>query len=156
MADSKRQRIVNAIVDRMKLINGAGNYSTNIQNRSYDSPPQLDQESGNIPCVGVYDMRSQAEPTSTGLTKGIIHSMTVILKGTVKRGSDASAARTLLKDMQRAVRVDDKWTVSSVQLAMQTRQIAEDIIRTEGTFEIDGCTLEIEVQFKTEKFNAEV
>jgi len=155
MADSKRQRIVAAIVDRMKLINGSGGYATNITNRSYDSPPNIDQESGEIPCVGVYDQAASANPTSTGRTYDIIHVMTVTIRGWVKRGSTASAARALLKDLQKAVRVDEKWTVGGVQLAMQTRQVSEDIIRSPDTFETDGCMLEIEVQFITKKFNAE-
>lgn len=155
MADSLRQRIVAAIVDRMKLINGDGDYTTNIESRSYDSPPNIDQESGEIPCIGVYDHRTPAEPTSTGRNLGVIHAMPVSIRGWVERGSTAADARNMLKDMQRAIRVDEKWTVADVQLAMQTRQTADDIIRVENTFEIDGCVLEIEVQFITGKFNAE-
>lgn len=157
MGDSKRQKIVDAVITRLKLINGTGSYTTNVDNRVFDNPIVGDQSSGELPFIGVYDLTAQATPSSTGRTYETVHAMSIGIRGFCTRGSAQSAAnaRNLIKDIQTAIRQDDKWTVTGVPLAMQTRQVSDGIARDSNTFEVDGCEVEIEVQFKTLKFNAE-
>jgi len=153
MADSKRQRIVSAIVTRMQGINGTGSYELNIASRAEDSRTNWDQNE--MPAISVFDGDAEATPTSRGLAKGTFHDMQVMIRGFCEQGSTAANARKLIKDIQTAIRQDDKWTVASVPLAMQTRQVRDGIIRQEGSYEVEGCVVEIAVQFDTEKFNAE-
>ena len=153
MADSKREKIVAAIVTRMKLINGAGDYTTDVNDRVEDSRTNWQQEE--MPAISVFDGDAIGTPTSTGQTLSTIHEMPVIIRGMTTQGTTAANARTLIKDIMRAIRVDDKWTVSGVKLVMQTRQVRDGILRNPDSFEVEGCEVEIEVQFQTAKFNAE-
>jgi hypothetical protein len=153
MADSKRQRIVDAVVTRMKLINGSGSYTTNVANRVEDSRTSWQQNE--LPAISVFDGDAIANPTSTAEPKAVIHEMPLIIKGFCEQGTTAAAARTLLKDILTAIRVDDKWTVSSTTLVMQTRPGRESISRDPESFEVEGCEVEAMVQYKTLKFNAE-
>jgi len=157
MGDSKRQKIVDAVITRLKLINGTGDYTSNVGNRVFDNPITGDQASGDLPFIGVYDLDAIATPSSTGRTYETVHAMAIGIRGFCARGltSSAANARNLIKDIQTAIRQDDKWTVTGVPLAMQTRQVRDGIARSNDTFEVDGCEVEIEVQFKTLKFNAE-
>lgn len=155
MADSRRQRIVAAVVTRMAVINGAGNYVTNIAGRVKDSETNWAQDQSTLPAISVFDGDAEAVPTSTGRTLGTIHVMSVLIKGYCEQGTTAAAARNLIKDIKTAIRQDDKWTVSNVQLVMQTREKREGIVRNQDSFEVEGCEVEIEVQFQTDKFNSE-
>jgi hypothetical protein len=153
MGDSKREKIVSAIVTRLKLINGTGSYSTNVANRVEDSRTSWDQNE--LPAISVFDGDAEGTPTSIGQTLGTIHAMPVIIRGFLEQGATAANARTLIKDIQRAIRVDDKWTVSNVKLVMQTRQVRDGILRNQDSFEVEAAEQVIEVQFKTAKFDAE-
>jgi hypothetical protein len=155
MADSRRQKIVDAVVTRMKLINGAGNYVTNLANRVKDSETNWAQDQDTLPAVSVFDGDAEAIPTSTGRSFNTIHVMPVLIRGYAEQGTTAAAARTLIKDIKTAIRTDDKWTVSGVQLVMQTEEKREGIVRNQDSFEVEGCEVEIMVQFMTDKFNAE-
>lgn len=151
--DSKRQKIVDAVIARMKLINGAGSYSTNVGSRVEDS--RMDWAEAEMPAISVFDGDAMAHPTSEAKAFSTIHSMSVMIKGFTVKGTTAAACRTLMKDILTAIRQDDKWTVSGTPLVMQTRPGRESIARIPESFEIDGCEVEIEVQYQTQKFNGE-
>lgn len=153
MGDSKRHEIVSAIVTRMLLINGAGDYTTNVGTHVEDSRTNWDQNE--LPAISVFDGDAIGTRTSTGKTLSTVHEMPVIIRGMTEQGATAANARTLIKDIQRAIRVDDKWIVSGTPLVMQTRQVRDAILRNPESFEVEGCEVEIEVQFLTAKFNAE-
>jgi hypothetical protein len=153
VGDSRRQKIVDAIVTRLKLINGAGDYSTNVANRVEDSRTNWDQSE--LPAISVFDGEAVAFPTSTARALKTIHAMSVVIRGITEQGTTAAACRNLLKDIQRAIRVDDKFSTAGVPLVMQTRQVRDQITRNPESSEVEGCEIEIEVQFETEKFNAE-
>ena len=153
MADSKRHKIVEAVVARLKLINGAGSYTTNVANRVEDS--RINWQQDEMPAISVFDGDAIGTPTTAGRNLGTVHAMPVLIRGITVQGTTAANVRTLIKDIQTAIRQDDKWHVANVQLVMQTRQVRDAILRNADSFEVEGCEVEIEVQFLTEKFNAE-
>jgi hypothetical protein len=153
MADSKRQKIVDAVIARMKLINGAGSYSTNVGSRVEDSRTNWQQDE--LPAISVYDGDAMANPTSPAEAKSVVHEMSVLIKGFTEQGITAAACRTLMKDILTAIRQDPKWIVAGVPLAMQSRPGREAITRNPDSFEVEGCEVEIAVYYKTEKFNGE-
>ena len=155
MADSKRQKIVSAIITRMALINGAGSYTTNIAGRVKDSEMNWAQDQDTLPAISVFDGDAIATPTSPGNALKTVHEMSVLIKYFAEQGTTAAACRNGIKDIMTAVRQDDKWHVSNVPLAMQTRQVVDRIVRTPESFEVEGAEVEIAVQFITNKFNAE-
>lgn len=153
MADSKRQKIVDAVVARMKLINGAGSYTTNVASRVEDSRTNWQQE--DMPAISVFDGDAIANPTSPAEATQVVHEMSVLIKGFTEQGTTAAACRTLMKDILTAIRQDDKWTVASVKLVMQSRPGRESITRKPDSFEVEGCEVEIGVFYISNKFNAE-
>jgi hypothetical protein len=152
MADSVRQKIVDAVVARMQLIDGTGDYVTNVQNVE-DSRLQWQEE--DLPAISVFDGDALATPTSPN-PMSVIRVMPILIRGFLQ-SDEATAAniRNLMKDIERAIRVDDRWTVNNVPLVMQTRQIRDAITRNPDSFEVEAGEVEIEVQFKTQKFNTE-
>lgn len=156
MADSIRHRLASAIVDRMKLINGTGGYATNVNSRVADSETPWAEDQDTLPAISVFDGESDPTPTVIGAEEPhIFNLMTFYIRGYVRQGSTAKNARDLLKDIMKAVRVDQKWTVSGTKLAMQTMQGPDTIIRNPDNFQVEGCELQIAIKFKTSFFNAE-
>jgi hypothetical protein len=153
MADSKRQKIVDAVIARMQLINGTGSYTTNVGGRVEDSRTNWQQ--ADMPAISVFDGDAIANPTSAADAKSVVHEMPILIKGFVEQGTDASTCRTLIKDILTAIRVDDKWSVASVPLVMQSRPVRESITRNPDSFEVEACEVEIGVFYITQKFNGE-
>jgi len=151
--DSKRHKIVEAVVARMKLINGAGSYTTDVDDRVEDSRTNWQQE--DLPAISVFDGDAIGTPTTAGRNLGTVHTVPVLIRGMTVQGTTAANVRNLIKDIQTAIRQDDKFHVSGVQTVMQTRQVRDAILRNAESFEVEGCEVEIEVQFLTQKFNAE-
>lgn len=155
MADSKRQRIVDAIVARMKLINGVGDYTTDLAERVNDWQTNWAQDQGQLPAVTIFDGDAVANLTSPAAARGTVNAMSVLIRGFTEQAASPTAARTLIKDIMTAIRQDDKWHVGGVPLAMQSRPVRDGIVRGQDTFEVEGCEIEIEVHYLTQKFNAE-
>ncbi len=155
MADSKRERIVAAIIARMALINGTGSYVTNVAGRVKDSETNWAQDQDTLPAISVFDGDAIAHPSSLGDPRSTFHEMSVLIKWYGEQGTTAANARNGIKDIMTAIRQDTKWTVSNVKLAMQTRQVVDRVSRNADSFEVEGAEVEIAIQFKTDKFNAE-
>jgi hypothetical protein len=153
MADSKRQKIVDAVIARMKLINGSGDYTTDVNDHVEDSRTNWQQDE--LPAISVFDGDAMANPTSPAEGRSVVHEMPVLIKGFVEQGTTAAACRTLIKDILTAIRVDDRWTVSNVTLVMQSRPVRESITRNPDSFEVEACEVEIGVLYITQKFNGE-
>jgi hypothetical protein len=73
----------------------------------------------------------------------------------VNNDSDAKNARKLIKDILTAIRQDDRWTVSGTPLVMQSEEVKDGLTRNPDSFEVEACEVEFEVQFISQKFNAE-
>jgi hypothetical protein len=80
--------------------------------------------------------------------------MPVMIKVFLKAGTDAANARMAISDIFRAIRQDDHWTVSAVELAMWTQQKNHGIEYSDS-FEIVGAQVEISIAYHSLKFNAE-
>lgn len=164
MADPKNQKIIAAIVARMQTILTSNGFQTDIGTRVADSQPNWQEE--DLPAISVYEGRtpSAEKPDARRTT---IHEMPVLIKCFLKRDTDASNARIAIADIKKAIRGDgtvqdgylsERWPVTpgtKPGLAMETRETAHSIEYAEGTFEITGAQVEIEVQYITGKFNAE-
>jgi hypothetical protein len=166
MADPLDQKIIAGIVARLALINGTGGYNTTIASgKIADSRPNWDQED-DLPALSVFQGTTKSAEWPQGRRK-TQHTMPVLIKGFLKRGTDASNARKLIADIKKAIRgasteanrwLDERWPAvsgTSPGLALATREGSHSIEYAEGTFEITGVQVEIEVDYLTDKFNAE-
>jgi hypothetical protein len=153
MPDSKSQKIVTEIVNRMKLINGTGGYSTNFADRVEDARPNWDQDE--LPACSVVEGQTETgDGNKPGNLGRVIHEMSVMIKVFLKRGTSAANARAAIADIMAAIRTDDRWKVGGVGLAMQTFQKGHGIEYDPESFELTGAQVIIGVQYITGKWNA--
>lgn len=150
---SVRQDIVSAVVARMKLINGTGGYTSNVNNHVEDSRTNWNEDE--LPAISIFDGDAGTDnPEAFDKVTIVIQTMRLMIKGFVKQGTDAATARTLISDIWTAVRTDPDWTVGGHATVMQTRHVRDAISRNPDSFEVEACEVEIELQFITNKFNA--
>jgi hypothetical protein len=145
---SVRQNVIAAAVARMKLINGTGSYTTDLNDQVEDS--RMNWDENELPALSVFDGDAKV-PDPEGFDKRphVIQTMRLLFRGFVKQGTDASTVRTLVADIWTAIRQDTTWG----SIVMQSRHIRDAIVRHPESFEIEACEIEIEVQFITEKFS---
>jgi hypothetical protein len=152
---SVRQSIVSAVVARMKLINGTGIYTSNVNSHVEDSRTNWDEEQ-DLPAISIFDGDAGTDsPESWDKSTIVIQTMRLMIKGFVKQGTDAATARTLISDIWKAIRTDPDWTVGGHPVVMQTRHVRDSISRNPDSFEVEACEVEIELQFGTQKFSSD-
>lgn len=165
MPTPKSHVIISAIVTRLKTISVLNGYQTNNGTRVEDSRPNWD-ETSDLPAISVFEGRtgSAEAPDSRRRT---VHVMPVMIKTFLKRGTDAANARLAIADIKQAILgtgsqsdgfLAERWpvTVGGKQIgqAMVTRETGHSIEYAEGSFEVVGAQVEIEVQYITDKFNS--
>lgn len=154
MADSKRQKLVDAIVARMQTILTINGYATNIGQTVADWNVHWQQ--AELPAISVCDLPANpADSSQDGKLDRTIWLMPVQIRIYAVKDADPSNVREMVKDVQRAIRQDPQFKVSTVPLAMQSWPESEGFMIPEDSFEIDGGVLQFMVQFITRKFDAE-
>jgi len=157
MADSVEQKIINAIVTRLQLINGTGSYQTSIGTRVEDSRTNWDQDD-DLPAISVFSGTVTSEAADDEGIE-VTRTMPVLIKAFLLRLDtptlDAAFARKALADIFRAIRSQDQWIVSSVPLATFTEEVSHGIEYAENSYEITGVQVEIKIQYDGSKFNLE-
>jgi hypothetical protein len=158
MADSRDQKIIDAIIARLETILITGGYQTDIGARVEDSRTNWDQEAGELPAISVFEGPVTSEEFAD---EGLIvnRTMPVRIIASLIRLDDAAAnaafARKAISDIYRAIRSDDKWVVSGVPLASLTREKSHAIEHAPDSFEITGVQVEIEIEIIANKFDLE-
>lgn len=156
MADSFEQKIITAIVARMAAIDGTGSYLTTVAHAE-DSRTNWDQSE--LPAISVFaGTVTTEEADNEGLR--VVHTMPVTIRGAFETSDDAatnaSTARKMMSDICRAIRNDDNWLVTSTPQATFTQEVSHGIeYAGENDFEITGVQVEIQVLFRSGKFNLE-
>lgn len=169
MPDSKDEKIIAAIVERLKLIDGTGDYQTTLGtdkdgNRNVaDSKPNWDEEQNDLPAISVFQGRTETVEAPNARRK-VIHTMPVNIRGFIKRETTASNCRAFIADIKRAILNEaaglpdylaERWPENGIGLAMETRETASGLEYQQDTFEISAVQVEIEVVFITGKLNPE-
>lgn len=154
MADSKRQKLVEAIVARMKTILVANGFTTDIGATVEDSRVNWQEEE--LPAISVFDLPANAESAANPAnTRHTIWMQPIQIRVSLIKGTDAKNARNAIKDIWKAVRSDPQWTLSSEKVAMYTIPTQEGFTYPPDSFEIIGIAVEFNVVYLTAKFNAE-
>jgi hypothetical protein len=158
MAESKRQRIIDAVAVRMRSILRANGYETDLGLNVEEWTQHLQQD--DIPddgIISICDMVAEAAETQgRSDPRETIWIMPIQIRIWYPKDQlNAANVRTGLQDVNRAIRQDDRWKVDGVGLVMISRPLREGPIVPEDSFEIAGAFLDFEVQFITQKFNSE-
>lgn len=174
MADSKAQRIIAEIVTRMLLINGTGDYLTDIGGRAEAGRQNWngDGDASELPAISVFQGTSNSTdaPRSRRQT---LHTMQVMIRAVLKNDDSADVAisdvNKIIADIKRAIRrngtaqnnyIDECFPVDvdgrQERLATDTKEVSSGPeYAAEGNYEITGAQVVIQVEYLTEKFNAE-
>ena len=156
MANSKRETIAAAALARMKAITTAGGYQTNVLGASiWKLQETQDQE---YPFIWIKDGSEEAEYLTMGGNGRGTDQMTLEVEfmGGVRPGATpgtteqaATAARTLLTDMIKAVGVDQTWGVTNART-----EIKETGIDVESKNRLTGVAyLKISVIYSINRFD---
>ncbi len=152
MADSKRQKIVDAVVARMQTILVTNGYQTNIGANVEDSRQNWQEEE--LPATSVFDLEATAEALPQNATRSI-WTQPIGIRVALKKGSDVKAGRKVIADIYRAIGTDETWIVSGTSLAMFTNPATEGFQQPPDSFEVQAVEVLINVIYKTAKWNAE-
>lgn len=158
MAESKRQRIVDAVATRMRTILIANGYETDLGLNVEEWTQHLQQEDiADSGILSVCDMVAEAAATDgRSSPRETIWLMPIQIRIWYPKDQlTAANVRTGLQDVNRAIRQDDRWKVDGVGLVMISRPLREGPIVPEDSFEVAGAFLDFEAQFITQKFNSE-
>jgi hypothetical protein len=154
VADSKRQKIVDAVVARMETIQIVNSYSTDIGLNVHDW--RVNFQDDELPAVSVCDLPAQAaDDSQNGKLDRTIWLMPIQIRIYASKGEDPANIRNMVKDVQAAIRVDPQFIVTNVPLLMESWPDTEGFMIPEESFEVIGGTLQITAMFITKKFNAE-
>lgn len=154
MADSIEQRLIAAIVTRMRTILTTGGFETNIGASVEDSRPNWQEEEG--PAISVFEGTVTSEE-QTNEAGGMIQVRTVPILVKVffpsedDAADNAAFARKATKDIYRAIRSSANWVSG---LATETTEKQHGAVYNES-FEITAVQVEFEIKYRGAYFNLE-
>lgn len=152
MADSLRQRIVDAVISRMQTISVVNGYQTDLGATVEDWPRRFDEAELEAlaahAAIGVYDLTadSKKEHVESGDT---MHRLPFQIRIFAARSVTPRNLRRMIADVILAIGVDQTWGA----LAITTWPGRNGFVVPSESFEISGTAIEFEIQFLTETFN---
>lgn len=145
MADSIRQRIIDAIDLRMKDILVSNGYETDIGANVEDWLPE-GLESGDLPALIYRDITVETENDTF---KTFTHRMVVEIMVAVSSSTPAKVIRKIIADIDKAVGIDHTWG----GLALTTDRNGDEMGVEIAEQKYAGCRIIYTVTFRTEGFN---
>lgn len=149
-ATATKQRIIDAIKTRMALINGTGGYYTTIGTKITEwktNPFGPNRVDGLDIREGIEEEEVWAEDES--LT---FHRLPIEFRGIFKSPPSIETARNGILDIQKAISVDEFWTVGADRLAQKTLPVSNQIEVDQDESKIVGIRVDVIVEYLTEKF----
>lgn len=155
--------MVDLAVTALRAIDGTGDYQTTLAVNAAsglanveDSRPNWDQKSGEMPAISV--LTGQVDPEdSDDEARQTLRKMPLRVQGFLHRGTDASAARRFVSDIQRVLRgIGDQWIDGTgTPLAHRTDEGSHGIQYAETGFEITGVWQEVNIFYIASKLDME-
>lgn len=154
MADSIRQKIVDAVEARLETILTSGGYETDIgQNvfvwRDTDRVPFKSDE---LPALVIFD--KQCEHTEEGevLSRHRFR-LTMIVDVFADSSTGDTFVRKAISDLHKAIGVDQQWTVSGTKLALITRPVMDQIDIEQKEEIISAARFAFMIEFRTNRWD---
>jgi hypothetical protein len=153
MADSIRQKIIDAVAARFASITTGNGYETNIGSKVYvwrnlEASPL---DANDLPAINIRDPKCETQQQTSGVHTHMLHIEAVVMAS--KSTTESKTVRKMIADVTKAVGVDRQWTVSSVKLAFDT-----DPVKDETTIEQHGditgaAKISFIIKFRTRSFD---
>jgi hypothetical protein len=151
MPESKRQKIVSAVVARMEGISVADGYETDLGETVRDW--KVNYQEDELPALSVCDTVADIDFVNGNIdAPSQQHRLPVLLRVFCKSDTPAEELRKMVSDVIKAVGGDPGWTVDGKRLAMFTRVTKAGIIVPNESFEIAGAAVEIEITYLAGRF----
>jgi hypothetical protein len=146
MPDTKRQKIVSAVVARLQEIRVEAGYQTDVGARVEDWRTNWDESE--LPAISVCDLPEQSEKGEKDAKK-TTHDLPVHVRIFVRTNTPAAELRKMIGDVQQAVKKDLRWG----KLALDTMPKQSGFVIPEDSFVIAGGAVEFIVQYMTDTFD---
>lgn len=146
MADTKRQKIVDAFLARMREIQPAAGYETDIGSRVWEWRTDFDanDQPDELPALSVCDLPEQSR--DDGLH---VHALTIQARIFLKSADRTGDARKIIGDVIKAIGTDPEWA----GLALGTKPKMDGFIIPPQSFSVAGAAVEVVVEYVTGAFN---
>lgn len=162
MPESKRQKIVSAIAERMQTILTADGFETDLGQNVHDWRINFQEdELSDTGALSVCDQVATVPEYRDGRSdpKESIWMLPIEIRIFFKKADGAANVRKGLKDVNQAIRGNggqsDRFPVANVGTVMISRPLKEGVFVPDDNYEVIGGLVEFEVQFITAKFNSE-
>lgn len=164
---TKRQRIIDAVIARLKTITVANGFQTDAGAQVDDWPVRFDEEELKalpaLAALGVYDLPDEVSKASKH-AKGSAHRLRVQVRVHQSAALSAAALRVIVGDVVDAVGRDVTqptldpllWPEAANDgkyLAMDTAPEQEGLIFPEGALEVSGAAVEFTIEYATAVFD---
>ncbi|HRJ90430.1 MAG TPA: hypothetical protein PLX39_17270 [Pyrinomonadaceae bacterium] len=153
MADSKRQKLVTAIVARLEEILVADGYETDLGLNVADSKPNWNE--ADLPAVSVFDTVADVDFVNGQPTAAQqMFTLPVLIRIFLAADDNPATARKYLADVVEAIGTDPFWNVGGVPLALWTKLTKEGLILPAENLEVAGAAVELEIAYLTQTWNS--
>jgi hypothetical protein len=152
MADTKRQKLVDAVIARMQDIRVESGFQTDVGARVEEWPQRFDEEElreqPSKAIVGVYDMLDEVSKESLH-SQGATHRLKIQVRIFITGATPARELRKMVGDVVAAIGADLTWGY----LARDTEPGSEGFIVPTDAMEVAGAAVEFTVVYHTATFD---
>lgn len=152
MTDTKRQKIVDAVIARMQLIRTENGYETEAGARVEEWAQRFDQaeleEQPGKAIIAVYDLPDEVSKESMH-SIGATHRLRMQVRIFISKSTPARELRKMIGDVVKAIGTDILWGY----LARDTEPGSEGFIVPTDSMEVAGAAVEFVVVFNTATFD---
>ncbi|MCA1567241.1 MAG: hypothetical protein LC803_16635 [Acidobacteria bacterium] len=146
MADTKRQKIVDAVIVRMQTIRIENGYQTDVGVLVEDWPERFDDDQ--LPALGVCDLPDDITKENKSSLR-VTHKLRVQVRFFVRGGTRPRELRKMMGDVVKAVGVDMTWG----DLATDTEPASEGFIIPTEAMIVAGGAVEFIIEYLTDTFD---
>jgi hypothetical protein len=141
-----RQKLVDAVVARMREIRIANGYQTDIGATVEDWRTHFEQDE--LPAIGVYDLTQTTEKTDKE-QKRTPNTLPVQIRIFAASNTLVTDLRVMIGDVLAAIKKDQRWG----KLALDTKPKQDGFIIPKESFEVAGAAVEIEIEYLSDTFD---
>lgn len=148
--DSKREKIIAKVLERMTLIKVADGYETDFGLNVHDWEVNFNKQ--DFPALSVCDLFEENEllnrqPTASRQMNALPIQIRLFAE-------TVAELRKGITDVNKAIKIDSRWAFLEEPLALHTLPKGSGIIVSEDTFEIAGAAVNIEIVYMTNVFDS--
>jgi hypothetical protein len=144
--DTKRQRIVDKVVERMREIRVANGYQTDVGERVEDWQTQWNEDE--LDALSVCDLPEESTKGNKD-AKRTTHRLPVHVRIFISKHTRPAELRKMIGDVVQAVKKDLRWD----GLALDTEPKQDGFVIPDDAFVVAGGAVEFVIEYMTDTFD---